>query len=299
MWALVATFIKSTTDTLTEFGVAGMFTHWPIYALVAGAIARALLQQAALHARRAVEGLSALSGDRRSDRQHRCRRAFSPASPYSPVRQQPTPVICGGLVLLTPTRTSDHGRRSPRLGAEPCGELLRVHVRVVAVAVVEQHVGFAFFSASSFPPCTFAPCRCTYSRTSLRCSGSSHLSECPCIRTTARSLVAATARGMGLGWRLRHVHAPAHHLLCSARKSSVSFWLFVGHPGVVAELHAHPPRRGPLRARHDVLLVRPRDREPRRELEQDRAELARARAAAQARRGTAPTPGRPPPGRRP
>jgi drug/metabolite transporter (DMT)-like permease len=49
MWALVATFIKSTTDTLTEFGVAGMFTHWPVYALVAGAVAGTLLQQAALH----------------------------------------------------------------------------------------------------------------------------------------------------------------------------------------------------------------------------------------------------------
>jgi hypothetical protein len=49
MWALVATFIKSATDTLTEFGVAGMFTHWPVYALVAGAVAGTLLQQAALH----------------------------------------------------------------------------------------------------------------------------------------------------------------------------------------------------------------------------------------------------------
>ncbi len=49
MWALVATFIKTTTDTLTEFGVAGMFTHWPVYALVVGAVAGTLLQQAALH----------------------------------------------------------------------------------------------------------------------------------------------------------------------------------------------------------------------------------------------------------
>ena len=49
MWALVATFIKTTTDTLTEFGVAGMFTHWPLYALAAGAVAGTLLQQAALH----------------------------------------------------------------------------------------------------------------------------------------------------------------------------------------------------------------------------------------------------------
>ncbi len=49
VWALVATFIKTTTDTLTEFGVAGMFTHWPVYALVVGAVAGTLLQQAALH----------------------------------------------------------------------------------------------------------------------------------------------------------------------------------------------------------------------------------------------------------
>jgi drug/metabolite transporter (DMT)-like permease len=49
VWALVATFIKATTDTLTEFGVAGMFTRWPVYALAAGGIAGTLLQQAALH----------------------------------------------------------------------------------------------------------------------------------------------------------------------------------------------------------------------------------------------------------
>jgi drug/metabolite transporter (DMT)-like permease len=49
MWALVATFIKATTDTLTQFGVAGMFTHWPVYALAAGSVAALFLQQAALH----------------------------------------------------------------------------------------------------------------------------------------------------------------------------------------------------------------------------------------------------------
>jgi len=49
IWALAATFIKATTDTLTQFGVAGMFTHWPIYALAAGGVAGTLLQQAALH----------------------------------------------------------------------------------------------------------------------------------------------------------------------------------------------------------------------------------------------------------
>ena len=49
LWALVATFIKATTDTLTQFGVAGMFTHWPVYALAVAGLAAELLNQAALH----------------------------------------------------------------------------------------------------------------------------------------------------------------------------------------------------------------------------------------------------------
>jgi len=49
MWALVATFIKATTDTLTQFGVGGVFTHWPVYALAAGSVAALFLMQAALH----------------------------------------------------------------------------------------------------------------------------------------------------------------------------------------------------------------------------------------------------------
>ena len=49
LWALVATFIKATTDTLTQFGPAGMFTHWPVYALAVSGIAAELLNQAALH----------------------------------------------------------------------------------------------------------------------------------------------------------------------------------------------------------------------------------------------------------
>jgi len=36
LWALVATFIKAMTDTLTQFGPVGMFTHWPVYALNVG-----------------------------------------------------------------------------------------------------------------------------------------------------------------------------------------------------------------------------------------------------------------------
>jgi drug/metabolite transporter (DMT)-like permease len=49
LWALVATFIKAMTDTLTEFGLVGMFTHWPVYALIVVSILAELLNQAALH----------------------------------------------------------------------------------------------------------------------------------------------------------------------------------------------------------------------------------------------------------
>ena len=38
LWALVATFIKATTDTLVQFGVSGMFTHWPVRARLHGAL---------------------------------------------------------------------------------------------------------------------------------------------------------------------------------------------------------------------------------------------------------------------
>ncbi len=49
LWALVATFIKATTDTLTQFGVGGMFDHWPVYALAVTGLAAELLNQTALH----------------------------------------------------------------------------------------------------------------------------------------------------------------------------------------------------------------------------------------------------------
>jgi drug/metabolite transporter (DMT)-like permease len=49
VWALVATFIKTATQTLTETGVAAVFTTWPVYALAAGGAAGIILTQAALH----------------------------------------------------------------------------------------------------------------------------------------------------------------------------------------------------------------------------------------------------------
>jgi drug/metabolite transporter (DMT)-like permease len=49
-WALLAVFIKTTTDTLAMFGILGMLSRWPVYALAVAALAGTLLEQAALHA---------------------------------------------------------------------------------------------------------------------------------------------------------------------------------------------------------------------------------------------------------
>ena len=48
-WALMATFLKTATETLTTSGISGMLTRWPVYALAAAAITGTLLEQAALH----------------------------------------------------------------------------------------------------------------------------------------------------------------------------------------------------------------------------------------------------------
>lgn len=49
VWALDATFIKAMTDTLTEDGIAGIFLHWPVYAVAASGIAGTFLVQVTLH----------------------------------------------------------------------------------------------------------------------------------------------------------------------------------------------------------------------------------------------------------
>lgn len=48
-WAIEATFIKATTDTITAFGLGGTFTRWPVYAMAAGGAVGVLLEQEALH----------------------------------------------------------------------------------------------------------------------------------------------------------------------------------------------------------------------------------------------------------
>jgi hypothetical protein len=47
-WALMATFIKAATQTLTQYGVFGMLARWPVYALVMSGVVGTILQQAAL-----------------------------------------------------------------------------------------------------------------------------------------------------------------------------------------------------------------------------------------------------------
>lgn len=49
MWALEATFIKATTDTISSLGFGGAFARWPLYALIAGGVLGLLCEQAALH----------------------------------------------------------------------------------------------------------------------------------------------------------------------------------------------------------------------------------------------------------
>ena len=48
MWALVATLVKTMTDTLTEFGVGGMFAHWPVYALAGAGLGAEVFHQTTL-----------------------------------------------------------------------------------------------------------------------------------------------------------------------------------------------------------------------------------------------------------
>src|SRR3974390_3429703 len=48
-WAVEATFIKAVTETFPSVGFVGMFSRWPIYAVVAGGIVGTLLVQTALH----------------------------------------------------------------------------------------------------------------------------------------------------------------------------------------------------------------------------------------------------------
>ena len=107
MWALVATFIKATTNTLTQFGVGGMFTHWPVYALAVGGIAALFLEQAALHVGPLrvsqpflviIDPIVSIALSVWLFRQH-----FAADAAVLAVAAAAFAVMCGGVVLLTQT----------------------------------------------------------------------------------------------------------------------------------------------------------------------------------------------------
>jgi len=60
----------------------------------------------------------------------------------------------------------------------------------------------------------------------------------------------------GVRVALRLVHAHVRQLVRGQKLQCLPL-VVVGHPGVVAEFDADPPRGGPLRASEDVLLIRP------------------------------------------
>jgi drug/metabolite transporter (DMT)-like permease len=49
LWALEATFIKATTDTIASSGFAGALGRWPVYAFAVGGVLGLFAEQAALH----------------------------------------------------------------------------------------------------------------------------------------------------------------------------------------------------------------------------------------------------------
>jgi hypothetical protein len=102
--ALVATFIKATTDTLTQFGVSGVFTHWPVHALAVGGLAAELLNQSCPPCR-PPQHLAAVHRHRRPYCQHRaeCVDLRGDLQPQcrsgSPSARSPLPA-CASLVTV-------------------------------------------------------------------------------------------------------------------------------------------------------------------------------------------------------
>jgi drug/metabolite transporter (DMT)-like permease len=49
VWGLEATFIKTTTDVLTQYGLGGLFARWPVYAVAVTGAVGVVIMQSALH----------------------------------------------------------------------------------------------------------------------------------------------------------------------------------------------------------------------------------------------------------
>src|SRR5262249_49845428 len=74
---------------------------------------------------------------------------------------------------------------------------------------------------------------------------------------------------------LRHVHADVREIVLP-KKLQRLLAVLLRHPRLMPELDTDPPRLGALGALDEVVLVRPPDGEPGRELEQRGTELAAA-----------------------
>ena len=98
MWALVAVLVKTMTDALTEFGVGGMFAHWPVYALAGAGLGAEVLHQTTLH----VGPLSVWI----------FQEYFTPDATRLAVGSAAFTAMCGSTVVLTrtaPPTISSHG----------------------------------------------------------------------------------------------------------------------------------------------------------------------------------------------
>ena len=106
-WALMAAFLKATTDVLAASGPLGTLTHWPVYALAASGVVGSVLQQAALQSR-AVERVPTTDRRGRPSRRNRLERLdFRRA-----VHRQSGSEDCRRCRLLR------HGRRRRRVVAD-------------------------------------------------------------------------------------------------------------------------------------------------------------------------------------
>jgi hypothetical protein len=72
-WALMAAFMKATTNVLAASGPVSVLEHWPIYALIASGVLGSVLQQAALQVG-PVERVPTADRRRRPCRRHRIER---------------------------------------------------------------------------------------------------------------------------------------------------------------------------------------------------------------------------------
>ena len=117
MWALEATFIRATTDTISALGFGGAFTRWPVYALIVGGAIRTLVRASGV-TRRTAQRLTDVHRDRRSGGECRPRRVALSRTTAS--RRTPSQRQCHRLRrdVRGDCRPHSHGSPNDALGAD-------------------------------------------------------------------------------------------------------------------------------------------------------------------------------------